>query len=235
MLQLLRQLRQDENGVILSAEIVIVGSLLVVGMITGLTCLQQAVDGELRDVGAAIGALDQSYSFSSHFKPGDNGHCCAFTAGSSFTNCEQKTDRCDSAIVGAGCCESSVHIAPVSDCTSAGSACGSCGQSSCGGCGGCTSCGSCGNVGCGGCQSSGILNSGTLNGPRCLGTDVQNFRGTEWQSETPLLPVPPVPMADQLFPVPEVHGTVSADACLPECSPGTAFSSGDIVIPDHVW
>ena len=54
MLNLLKQLRQDEDGVILSAEIVIVGSLLVVGLITGVSCLQRSVDGELRDLGNAI-------------------------------------------------------------------------------------------------------------------------------------------------------------------------------------
>ena len=94
MLNLLKALRQDENGVILSTEIVIIGSLLVIGMITGLTCLQKSVNGELQDVANAIGSLDQTYSFSGHRKSGFGGQCCAYTAGSAFNNCERNDDGC---------------------------------------------------------------------------------------------------------------------------------------------
>ena len=55
MMNLLKALRQDEYGVILSTEIVIIGSLLVIGLITGLTCLQKSVNGELQDLAGAIG------------------------------------------------------------------------------------------------------------------------------------------------------------------------------------
>jgi len=144
MLNLLNKLRQDENGVILSAELVIIGSLLVVGMITGLTCLQQSVNGELRDVAGAIGSLDQSYAFSAHRKPGTNGQCCAWTAGSSFTNCERKQEECVNDVVG---CQD-ILIETRTDCCQGGTAgctgCGQCGGGSaeggvsgCGGCGGC--------------------------------------------------------------------------------------------------
>ena len=123
MLNLLKQLRQDEYGVILSAEIVIVGSLLVVGLITGVSCLQRSVDGELRDLGNAIGSLDQSYSFACHYKPPTNGRCCAWTAGSTYRNCETNHDGCDDEIVGAaGCCQTIAL------------GCGQCETSGCGEC-----------------------------------------------------------------------------------------------------
>lgn len=51
----------DEAGAILSAELVIVLTLVVLGLITGLACLQQAVIAELQDVSAALSGLNQSY------------------------------------------------------------------------------------------------------------------------------------------------------------------------------
>jgi hypothetical protein len=47
---MLKTLWNDESGVILSAEIVLVGTILVLGMITGLVELQSSVIGELQDV-----------------------------------------------------------------------------------------------------------------------------------------------------------------------------------------
>ena len=102
MLNLLKALRQDEHGVILSTEIVIVGSLLVIGLITGVACLQKSVNGELQDLAGAIGALDQSYSFSSFRKAATHGRCCAYTAGSSYSNCENDSQKCGDIV---GCTE----------------------------------------------------------------------------------------------------------------------------------
>lgn len=219
MLNLLNTLRRDENGVILSAEIVIVGSILVIGMITGMTCLQQAVNGELRDVAGAIGALDQSYSFSSHRKPGINGQCCAYTAGSAFVNCEQKEQDCQHDLIGPDCCEGKLIVAAHSN-----QGCGSCGQVGCGGCGSAIrpACGSCGQTGCGGCGS----NSGSY-GPNDLNTGVKNFRVSEWplSNIVPMIPTPDqllYPQPDSINPPPDTTG-----ACCPK--------AGDIQIPDHVW
>ena len=57
----MKNLWNDEDGVILSAEIVLIGTVLVIGMMVGLVELQVAVVGELSDLGDAIGNLDQSY------------------------------------------------------------------------------------------------------------------------------------------------------------------------------
>jgi hypothetical protein len=64
MLKLLKALRQDEYGVILSAEIVIVGTLLVLGVMTGMVCLQKSVNGELGDLAKAVDSIDQTFSYS---------------------------------------------------------------------------------------------------------------------------------------------------------------------------
>lgn len=59
---MLRKLWNDEAGAIVSAEIVLVATILVIAMVTGLASLRDAVVTELADVGAAIAAVDQSYT-----------------------------------------------------------------------------------------------------------------------------------------------------------------------------
>ena len=62
---MLKSLWNDEAGVILSAELVLIGTILVVGMIVGLVELQCSVVDELNDLGEAIGSMNQSYMTSS--------------------------------------------------------------------------------------------------------------------------------------------------------------------------
>ena len=173
MLNLLKALRQDEHGVILSTEIVIVGSLLVIGLITGLACLQKSVNGELHDLAGAIGSLDQSYSFSSFRKAATHGRCCAYTAGSSYSNCENDSEKHGDIV---GCSE--VRQVQVS-------ACGACGGTSTTGCSSCGSsvspCGSapCGSAPCGSAPC-GKAPCGTVNGARVIGTGVPGMKVTEY-------------------------------------------------------
>lgn len=77
-MNLLAKLWRDETGVLLSAEAVVVGTVAVVGLTTGLTVVAKSVNEELQDVAFAIRSLDQSYSI-----PAIEG-CGAKTAGSSF-------------------------------------------------------------------------------------------------------------------------------------------------------
>ena len=180
MLNLLKALRQDEHGVILSAEIVIIGSLLVVGLITGLTCLQQSVNGELKDLAGALGALDQSYSYSAHRKQGFGDQCCAWTAGSSYTNCENKTDKCtdivgctDMCVQGtSGCCQDSNCVGRPEGI----GACGTCGGRS----GGCGTCG--GGRAAGGFSSDGYLPPRKA---RCIESGVPKMKVSEWPLDYP--------------------------------------------------
>ncbi len=78
-MRLFSKLWNDESGVLLSAEAVVVGTVAVVGLTTGLTVVAKSVNEELQDVAFAIRSLDQSYSI-----PAQEG-CGARTAGSSFT------------------------------------------------------------------------------------------------------------------------------------------------------
>lgn len=68
----------DEAGAVLSAEVVTVGTVAVLGTITGLSVAANAVDGELKDFAYAIRSLDQSYHIEGHKA------CGAYTAGSHF-------------------------------------------------------------------------------------------------------------------------------------------------------
>ena len=88
----MKQLWNDETGFIVSAELVLVATILVIGMITGLTSVRDAVISELADVGQAISNINQSYSYG-----GAVAHCGS-TAGSVFVD---QTDFCD--ITGTSC------------------------------------------------------------------------------------------------------------------------------------
>lgn len=85
MYSLLRALWQDEAGFIVSAELVMIGTVLVVGLITGMACLQDAMIGEYTEVAGALRGLDQSYSASGMHGCWDR--CCgvtSWTAGSAY-------------------------------------------------------------------------------------------------------------------------------------------------------
>ncbi len=53
----------DESGVIISAELILVLTIAVLGMVVGLSEVAVAVNTELNDISNAIGALNQSYAF----------------------------------------------------------------------------------------------------------------------------------------------------------------------------
>lgn len=83
---MLKKLWMDEGGATISAELALVGTILVIGVVVGLSAVQVAVVTELADLGAAIANLDQSYSTG-----GAIGHHAA-SAGQGF---EDNTDTCD--------------------------------------------------------------------------------------------------------------------------------------------
>lgn len=89
---MMKQLWNDETGVILSAEIVLVGTILVVGMIVGLVELQCSVVDELNDLGEAIGSVNQSYITSAVLSLKADGSIKGATSGSVFLD---RIDSCD--------------------------------------------------------------------------------------------------------------------------------------------
>jgi len=83
---MMKKLWNDEVGFIVSAELVLVATILVIGMITGLASVRDAVITELADVGGAISVVNQSFTFG-----GASAHSST-TAGSSFADFR---DFCD--------------------------------------------------------------------------------------------------------------------------------------------
>ena len=63
---------------LIATEWLLVATILVIGVITGLVAVRQAVLTELENVAAAVGSLSQAYSFSGQ------ANCQASTAGSQF-------------------------------------------------------------------------------------------------------------------------------------------------------
>ena len=94
---------KDEEGVILSAEIVLLGTILVLGMIVGLVELQAAVVAEMSDLGDAIGNMDQSFQVPGFvsYKHGNNcggiGVCgtCGIKATTHGATYSDRPDLCD--------------------------------------------------------------------------------------------------------------------------------------------
>ena len=61
MLRILKALRDDEFGVIISAELVLVLTIAVLAMVSGLNEVATAINTELNDLSNAFGHLNQSY------------------------------------------------------------------------------------------------------------------------------------------------------------------------------
>ena len=82
------RLWNEDVGAIISAEIMLVASILVIGMVVGLTSLRDSVVTELADVGQALAQVNQSYSFGTI-----QGHH-SFSNGGAFVDLQ---DFCDNA------------------------------------------------------------------------------------------------------------------------------------------
>lgn len=85
-------LLNDEAGFIVSAELVLIATILVIGLIVGLSEVQHALNAELNDVGEAIGSLNQSYFYSGFSATKMDGSTKSQVAGSAFNDL---TDDCD--------------------------------------------------------------------------------------------------------------------------------------------
>lgn len=101
-MNLLKQLWKDEDGVILSAETVLIGTVGVIGLTTGLSALSNSVNEELKEVGSAIRSLDQSYITSGNYS------CHASTPGSSFQQTPVETSL--AGLRSSNCCQPAVIL-----------------------------------------------------------------------------------------------------------------------------
>jgi Flp pilus assembly pilin Flp len=80
MKTLFQRLWKDDCGALIATEWVFVATILVLGIITGLIAVRQAVISELTEFANAVMALDQSFSFAGQ------SNCLSSTAGSAATD-----------------------------------------------------------------------------------------------------------------------------------------------------
>lgn len=86
MLNLARHLLHDDAGFVVSAELVLIATISVLGLVVGLTEVSNGVNQELEDVGAAFGSINQSFRMQGLTS------CKARMVGSSF---KDHADECD--------------------------------------------------------------------------------------------------------------------------------------------
>ncbi len=89
----MKTLWNDEAGVILSAELVLISTILVLGMVAGLVELQCAVVAELSDLSSAFGNLDQSYQTSGFLSHKTN--VCESKSRTKGASYRDNADTCD--------------------------------------------------------------------------------------------------------------------------------------------
>jgi hypothetical protein len=96
MKTLLIKLWADEAGFLISGELVLVGTILVLGVVVGLSEVSHAINQELEDVASAFGSVNQSYRYGGLFGRGKGAN-----RGSGYND---SADDCDSQwdIAGAG-------------------------------------------------------------------------------------------------------------------------------------
>mgnify|MGYP005642404113 CR=1 FL=1 len=87
MTTLFTQLLNDENGFLMSAELILLASILVIGLVVGLTEVSFAINNELEDVASAFSSMNQSYSASGSHSQGKGRR-----TGSRFND---ERDNCD--------------------------------------------------------------------------------------------------------------------------------------------
>ena len=86
MQKLAQRFWSDEVGAIVSAEVMLAATILVLGVIVGLKSVRDSVATELADVGQAFSNVNQSYCYS-----GTSGHAASSGGG----HYEDKADFCD--------------------------------------------------------------------------------------------------------------------------------------------
>jgi hypothetical protein len=88
MTNIFTKLINDETGFIVSAELILVATIAVLGVVVGLSEIAYGVNNELEDVASAFGSVNQSFYVNGVHSEGK-----ACTAGSEY---EDDQDNCDS-------------------------------------------------------------------------------------------------------------------------------------------
>ena len=81
----------DQDGAIVSIEIVLIVTVAVLSLVVGLSEVAVAVNTELNDISNAVGAVNQSYGYTG-FSAKSERKLKSFAAGSSY---HDRVDDCD--------------------------------------------------------------------------------------------------------------------------------------------
>lgn len=87
-MHILKQLQRDEDGFILSIEMILVSTIAVLGLLVGISAIRDAMLSELSDVAGAVQDINQSWMLY-----GVRGHSAALAGGDYI----DRTDFCDGA------------------------------------------------------------------------------------------------------------------------------------------
>jgi len=74
------KLWKDEAGFVVSAELIFIATLLVIGLVTGWVAVRNAAVSELTEVALALANVDQSYSYTGL------SNCASMTSGANVTD-----------------------------------------------------------------------------------------------------------------------------------------------------
>ena len=84
MTNLINKLVRDEAGFIVSAELVLISTIAVLGLVVGLSEVSININNELEDVGSAFSAMDQGFRVSGMSGHKGNKGCSSFDDGCDF-------------------------------------------------------------------------------------------------------------------------------------------------------
>jgi Flp pilus assembly pilin Flp len=88
MTTLFTRLMNDENGFLVSAELVLIATIAILGIVVGLSEVASSVNNELEDVASAFGAMNQSFHV--------NGHRSCHKGSKAGSGFSDDADACDS-------------------------------------------------------------------------------------------------------------------------------------------
>jgi hypothetical protein len=84
MTSLINKLIHDEAGFIVSAELVLISTIAVLGLVVGLSEVSLNINNELEDVGSAFSAMNQGFSASGTYGHKGGKSCSSFDDGCDF-------------------------------------------------------------------------------------------------------------------------------------------------------
>ena len=91
---MLKQFWMDDNGAIVSIEMVLIITIAVLALIVGWSEVAVAINSELDDISNAVGKFDQSYGYVGYGSLKNDGSYKAYYRGAQFIDAPDDCDSC---------------------------------------------------------------------------------------------------------------------------------------------